>query len=817
MNNRYRNGAGAGNRRRGIALVIVLGLMAMLIVMGLSFAVSMRTEQRAARMSGYQLGSMELMYYAVAEAMNHIETDLSSQPFAAPNWGNYTIHSGNNAGRAWLVRDATWGNNSLLNWYGAWFAPGGIVPSNAPSARNETNEVRWMRVYYPETPPREAGILSYMVLDCSGLLDANGNHETDKQLAVFLPRGPGTNVSELALSATLLKEMNPGGESNLVNGRVGIGRAKPFGRVETLPDIRVAGYAMYPYESSMNTTSRPLRSTIIPTNFYVLSRYPSGYSLGGLVATQQTYIGGTASELKNRHDQVVPFIGSLIKSPAEAETFFKNLIDFVDPDIVPGGLEDEIPLNGNNADCYCTEPVQMLNELQVMTVLRPSGASAVEIATRFRTELIFPFAYTSNYPSYPKTRLRIKGRYEGGTFADKNASKSFTLEYTNLPPVWVQSPTNMSLESKHFALPQITWYALASLTNAALPDKMVIEEWCVLDMSGHVLDRIAPDGAGGRIVELSFPVSFTPDMASLNKIYACSWAVNDPRINWNFSSHWTKLYAGRLLGNNPDAAPENSFGRMNPIAKAAPAEPDASAERGDPYMYVHNGPLRSVGDLGYLLFLPNRPWQTLNLIGAGSSVIKTTTNIRVLDFFTIFKDDVRYGLVNMNTSLTNVLATAFFNLPIEIAPGVPAPPPGNGVVSSAEALQLAAAIMAGRPSDSGFPNISNICLGQLHDAINVVPRITSWQAREGLVRNTCGLLGVRNNVFSIILSTQSRRQFVDPETGGSRTIRVGSHNAMATVWRDPFLVDGRHNMYLHTFRWYDEWVGGVDDYSSSGP
>jgi hypothetical protein len=240
--------------------------------------------------------------------------------------------------------------------------------------------------------------------------------------------------------------------------------------------------------------------------------------------------------------------------------------------------------------------------------------------------------------------------------------------------------------------------------------------------------------------------------------------------------------------------------------------PGVNGEHDEWVMYVRNAPLLSVGDLGYLLYAPNRPWQTVNLIG--SSVLP------VLDVFTVFTNDVRYGLVNLNSTVTNVLATAFNACPVEYAPGYPA----GGPIVPDEALMIAGAIMAGDGSGSypgrptqGFANLSMIKFGKLH-AGAVVPRINSWMAREGLVRNTCGLLGVRNQVFSIVMATQSRRQVFDPETGTWRPgIRVASHNAMATVWRDPFKVDGRNKMYVHTFRWYDEWVGGVDDFSSGGP
>ncbi len=281
-----------------------------------------------------------------------------------------------------------------------------------------------------------------------------------------------------------------------------------------------------------------------------------------------------------------------------------------------------------------------------------------------------------------------------------------------------------------------------------------------------------------------------------------------------------------------EIATRNTLGRMNlhPPGPTDTAYTPHSAitppvavtgERNEWAMYVKNGPFESVGELGYLLCLHQRPWQTISLLGNYHPA--TNLVFTVLDHFTIATNRVRHGLVSMNSQWSNVLATAFLNCPLELAPGIRqyGMPAASVVVSRAESLLIGENIIQRRDAlqPLGFRNLSDIRYTSLFDPALIMPRLTSWMAREGLVRNTCGLLGVRNNAFSVLLIGQAQRQFVNPERGVTETRTLAAQRAMATIWRDPYFSPDphtttlRHRMFVRNLRWYDEWEGGVDDYN----
>ncbi|MCX7819022.1 MAG: pilus assembly PilX N-terminal domain-containing protein [Kiritimatiellae bacterium] len=776
----------AADRRRGIALVIVLGLMAMLAILGISFATTMRTEHRAARMGGDNLGAIEMTYYGLAEALYHIDRDSESAQWVAPNWTKYTIHSGQNSYHP--DRQGS-GLNDMLVGYGVWFTPSAIVGGPAGGgARDETNNVRWIRVKSPEG--QVIGQFCYMLIDVSGFLDPNGNYSMVPELARSQPRMFGTNVTELALTNPILRELRTGRERFIYDGRIGTPRRKPYGRIETLADMRPA----LAWQDLWEGTAPMLN--IIATNFFPFSYFLPGYADAATrEAKPQTDLRGGGAELAARINEIRAACQGILPS-SEVDMFVNNLIDYVDSDYVPGGLEETIKPGENNADSFCTEPVPMLNELQIGCVYQASGTKYL-LRFRIHTELFFPFLFTSNsIASAPPSpiQLRFRGRLEGGTFEPKTFNEVMTIGWN--PNWWVRNHATAAADPTS---PQITTYAMnltmsADNTNAVAPERFVIEDWSVTLPNGVVLDRLSP-AAGGVVASLPMDEYLSRNINSPQAFY-CGWECNDPRINWLLgnTTHWPYSYKARALSNpfDPDATTLNRINRL------------AAKEQGEWVMYVSNGPLYSIGELGYLLFHRNRPWTTISFFpAAGGSV----AIMPVLDRFTLFPYP-RHGLVNINTRITNVLATAFHMCPVELAPGIRLSGSAGNPVNPAEAMELAGWIVSRRPS-VGFINMSDI--RNVPELGTAVPRITSWLAREGLIRNTHGLLGIRQNLIMALIAGQSLEQFTDPESGSTSVTRLAGHRAFATIWRDPYKenIGGQlmHRTFVRNFRWYDEWVG----------
>lgn len=788
--------------RHGIALVIVLGLMAMLAILGISFATTMRTEHRAARMSGDNLGAIEMTYYGLAEALYHLERDADNTAWVAPNWTRYTIHSGDNGYHP--DRSASSGLNDMLTWYGTWFVPSAIIGgTNLPSiyARAETNNVRWIMVKTPAPESRVVGQFCYMLIDVSGFLDPNGNYSMAPGLATNQLRSLGTNVTELALTNVLLGELRGGRERFCFDGRIGSPRSKPYGRIETLADMRPA----LAWADFWPGSQQPMFN-LIATNFFPFSYYPPGYADPNTrEARRQVDLRGTGTEIAARAAEIRAALTGLIPA-GDLDMFMNNLIDYVDSDYVPGGLASTIGSGANNADSFCTEPVPMLNELQIGCIYQSSGAN---IALRFRvnTELFFPFLFTSNAingsaPPPPQVQLRFRGRLEGGTFEPRTFNQTLTIPWNSA--WWVNSFSTAMADPTS---PQLTVHAInltmsAPATNAIAPERFVIEEWSVTLPNGVVLDRLAPVN-NGVVASLNMGEYLSQNVNS-PQAYYCGWECDDPRINWlllDRGVHWPGEYKQRALSNplDPDTT---TLGRMNRAAKK---------EQNEWVMFVSNEPLYSIGELGYLLLRRDRPWMTISFFPSPSG---RTEILPVLDRFTLYPYP-RHGLVNINSRITNVLATAFNACPVELAPGIRASPER---ITPAEAREIAAAIIGSRPPP-GFINMSDI--RNVPQLSTVVPRITSWIAREGLIRNTHGLLGIRQNLILALIAGQSLQQFRNPETGNNETRRMAGHRAFATIWRDPYKenIGGQlmHRTFVRNFRWYDEWVGTGLDESVTGP
>ena len=77
--NSFSPGSGAPRRhRRGIALLIVIGLTAMLMLLGAAFAIYMRTERMASGNFKNDVRARQLLHVALARAMDTVETSCNN-------------------------------------------------------------------------------------------------------------------------------------------------------------------------------------------------------------------------------------------------------------------------------------------------------------------------------------------------------------------------------------------------------------------------------------------------------------------------------------------------------------------------------------------------------------------------------------------------------------------------------------------------------------------------------------------------------------------------------------------------------------------
>ncbi len=154
--------------RSGVALILVIGMLALMMVLGVTFAVFMRTERLAA--GGFRSDVMvrQLLPVALNRAMGAIEVDQA---------GDNVYPSTDILVSPGSVPITGVTNPPVSDW----------IPKSLFNAA--TNLPNWIPVTYAG---EERGRVGYIVFNCSGLLDVN--------YAGGLARGMGTNSAEIQIA-----------------------------------------------------------------------------------------------------------------------------------------------------------------------------------------------------------------------------------------------------------------------------------------------------------------------------------------------------------------------------------------------------------------------------------------------------------------------------------------------------------------------------------------------------------------------------------------------------------------------------------------
>ena len=141
-------------RRDGIALLVVLGMLALLLVMAATFSVTMRTERLAAGNYASNVAGQQLVQAALADAIEEIDrvmVDGASTSSVYPLWTTLPSTGSERARLAWgealeyipkVYHDVA--KTNYAGWITSSVGSGGVV-----------------------------GRRAFLVVNCSGLLDAN--------------------------------------------------------------------------------------------------------------------------------------------------------------------------------------------------------------------------------------------------------------------------------------------------------------------------------------------------------------------------------------------------------------------------------------------------------------------------------------------------------------------------------------------------------------------------------------------------------------------------------------------------------------------
>jgi len=788
--------------RQGIALIMVVGVLALMMVMAVAFAIFMRTERVSAGSFKNDIRARNLLQVALSRAVDAIDADMIASNCVCPRWEIFQNNTGVFVGEPLtkkmldqipLAALTAQGNciegtaNSLVinsNVPGA--AKGAVINITDHSFGIVTNLVNvsgatrvehttlsggrvntWRandQYYFLQPSMVELGAnegvgrYGYVVINCSGLLDANS--------VGGMARGLGTNVMEIQLGSL------PEGVStnDLITQR-------QLASIETHQEL--IGRLM--------------------TNG-VFADYPEHFICYSSAATNndgRVYIGGTAAELVSRRDQIIGALTNLTYqdtttpsasfSLQEAETLFTNLVDFVDDDNIPGNLGD--PASPGNPSGPCVERIPMANEIVVTNRIEYNlDSSMYPGATNYimsgvnivSVEFMAPVLNQSPVTGGPCTWAIALEGISGNANIFPALGRAFT---NNLPYGGFLLPYTV----KTIRLPMVGDSVSKPIDLTPIVNN-IFNVKVITRMAGVTVDLVTNPG----VLLNSITINISPS-GGLNQDGVRTQYVGigvggkecvDPRLNGD-ANNWvvsramtlgtTNLQAlirinPYLYGNQND---RNNYGRSS------------KGKDGDTLMYVANAPLSSVGDLGYLFF--GNPWETVRLFRIGDDPLYGKMHA-VLDHFTVDNPagGILRGRVNPNTRLTEVLSAVFTNMPLGRRHN-------STTLNMMNPTQLDAVTMAlmNWTATNRFNSLAE--LGAIRWDL-VFPSLNSLD-RESIIRNSSRIFDVRQNLFIILLYSDVTKRDLD-----GNSVALSSVRGVAEVWRDPVDVANHYPINVHLFQ-----------------
>jgi len=728
------------NKEDGVAIILVLGMLAILMLSGAAFSLSMRIEREGAYNMRHGLQAHHMARGAVAQAIRDLNDDLDGPSVSDfkiyPDWqGGILVSPKAPDPRSTRCR--------VLTRRAAEYVPASLL------AAAKKAEPYWHPIYDQKHEMR--GRTAYMVINTSGLLDASEAGDSNSTV-----RAVGQSPREIQVGGLMAS-------GELVNIDEYVWDRLCLIRYETFAEL--------------NRLCNGLETDNI-RNFFVHSRAPLRERLGaGKMPEEQVYIGGEQATWDGLTRIKDAFVASGLTEQG-ALYAVGNLIDYVDTDSEPTNLQYP-----------CTESVPMLNEVQLDWEVTFEGSN-VTVTVKAWPEWYYPFVKGTDKRFDMRCSLGCRANAGNGSAAwvPGWAWANYTdLKQGEMAPGDVMIVPDRIVTRRtatNVADDQVTIDIDANFTARIM-----------LSGTGTIVDEVpSPYGDGTNwATRFQFrPIRCT--IARGQSVTGVPWSVQciDPRFNWDPSDtddpHDEPQWA---LYRSPD-----NLGDTNQAATGWLRHSSFPSD-GDPAMYVANTNLCSVGELGYLCC---GRWQTIRLYDHGSPVDGVDYH-KVLDHFTLHPATNRSfarGLLNVNTAHTNALAAVFYRCPLEeYDPAIWQNPPAGLRISDWDAAVNIARRIITTTKGTPFDGLSGLGRAVI-DWPSFVPGGASEIVKEGPIRNTVNLLTVRDQSFTILVAADSYSYGVGGDLGGLGHT-LSSTMAVAEIWRDAFRAEtgtGSHRCLL---------------------
>jgi len=755
--------------RSGVAVIIVLGMLALLMMMGVAFSVSMRVERRSAGNYSHSVGTKNLIWAGLSRAMERIEDEMSQDGgymfppediWVSENPGEQKIHVSLGRGEAMdYVPGTLWDQvfdtrSEWVNFSVTWLS-GGIRSTNVP------------------------GRFAYLILNCSDYIDANYIGDSN--------RLGGASVEELQL----VDAASPN------NGILSQADLDDFLDARDI-DVR--------YETIQEQAGL---SEITNDYFVVYSRFPVGELIdpGGpneSVSSNLLYIGAAVdggnfvskADFNKKMGEMLEADEGIKPSPDRLDYLYDAFVDYLDEDCIPTDLESP-----------CTESVPMINEVYVnkpmITRYPLDSTTNYAFGALIDIETLYPFLKESEH----------KFNVEGEVDIEIERSVLNTSVLSNMTFI-VKSgyqTGDISVYKKAGGDPGTAdsksptiMMRFGADSNSTFKVTLKVSKLVVKgDDPGATCDDEIVDSVEGEFVFEYDETGVLPFGAPVPLNDIPSYEAVDPRFNWlvevggdgkpSQASHFKVCQTGNTI----DPPATNSYAKWSFDLRAANI---GRIERnGD--MYVSDRKrLSSVGELGHLVRSQSLSsfWQTLRLFDqkGGSNIAKRD---HIFRYFTVSSNSVARGSINLNSKDRDVLKTAFRNMPLNY-------PESGNPITDANVNKILDMISAYRDTKD-FYNVSDLV--DLDWEANFPGQ--SDLAREAMLAYSYGLLGTRQNLFVVIIAASPVTTGMGEYARHEKDVAaLGSKRAIAYVWRDPYPEPKsdtndpeRHRCFVQFFKWLE--------------
>ncbi len=753
------SGSSTVRERRGVALLLVLGMLSLILMLAVAFGLNMRIERITTAHYSINVKSRHYVHVGIARAMEFIEEDVGSGLMA--NWSAVANTTGGDPVNGLMVGEVT------------NFVPKALLAA----AYTAAGEATWSGV----AGDPSKGVYTYAIMNLADSLDVGSTNAAGGE-----PRAHGVSSREIVLSE-FPAFAGGGSVTSFLEER---GRRSTYESFAEMTSINMTSGAFSQHPQSLNAWSL-FRPDF--TNRADVSGSPGSWGPARFQAITNGFWETFGS-------------ASLSKQINYSRLAMSNLLDYIDADHIPQDLA-----SGS------TEAVPMINEIIptfLVSIAPDSSIVAAGSGLFIQAELAYPF-YQKTDSAYD---LQISWTSTGQA---SNSHPGFLLGSgtTVYPDVYGFGQDVELLLTPNLKIPLDLSSGNMLGTNLhtiAINVKLKFE---VLQGGTTNIVDAAPWPRSGPAFSYDFEFSnVTTNSGTVSRYMTNTWSeCLDPRFNWNVNSplHWLKESRVKMLILRNKSAAEkaaathtagflNTYTKCmwNPTAYGFPENSGPFKEEHrdeDMRMHVADEPLKTVGEIGYLAYAP---WHTVRLFKHSASVFTGHTDPpAVHDVYRYFEmgdtaEENRRGLIPLNTQDTNIMQAAFVDMPYNVG----APEPWQRV-DSATASAVGNAIMMNGP----YANFSEMAthstgLGGIFEDYG-----NNNLEQEAFLRNAEMLFGSRQNLFLIVAGG---RFYTD--TMGAGGVDIAYRRALVIVWRDPeetfepgHPTDPHHDSFVRYFQWLD--------------